>query len=230
MAAPADTLVTILLATGNKDKVRELKPMLEGISPRYRVLTLAEAGIALDVEETEPTLEGNAMLKAEAIFEHARHTAPYLITLADDTGLEVDALQGEPGVYSARFAPVAAGSTPTYAENVAHLLARMEGMSDRRARFRTVIALKGIVPAPEGSRQFTHTAEGIVQGSITLEPQGEGGFGYDPLFLVEGEKRTFAAMDAEEKNALSHRGRALRAAVRFLGRLAEKMDENGEGR
>ena len=216
MTATAENRITIVLATANRDKVKELRPLLEKISPLFNVMTLQELGVEVEIEETEETLEGNARLKARAIFALLCERFPFMIALADDTGLEVDALHGAPGVYSARFAPVADGHSPTYQENVRHLLHCMEGMTNRAARFRTVVALKGSLPSPKGSFAFEHTAEGVVQGSITQQEQGDAGFGYDPLFLVHPTAKTYAEMSTEEKNSLSHRSLAVQQAVVYL--------------
>jgi len=215
--------IDIVLATGNRDKVRELKPVLEGIHPALRVRALFELGLEADVEETEATLEGNARLKSDAIFELVRSQLNYFIALADDTGLEVDALDGAPGVYSARFAPMQPGQSPTYADNVRHLLDRMSGKRDRLARFRTVIAMKGRLPsATSVEAMIDETVEGNVEGVITETAVGESGFGYDPVFMPAGTGKTFAQLTIDEKNAISHRGRAVQAAVRRIRQLLEQ--------
>lgn len=212
--------IDIVLATGNKDKVRELRPVLETIDPAIRVWSLVDLGLDPEIDETEPTLEGNARLKAQAIFSLVESRFEWLIALADDTGLEVTALDGAPGVRSARFAPVPAGSTPTYADNVSHLLRLMSGKSDRSARFRTVIAMKGRLPSPDGTiTKIDETADGSIEGTITSQPYGNGGFGYDPLFMPSGMEKTFAEIGLEEKNAISHRGRAIQAAVQRIREL-----------
>ncbi len=216
MPATAENCITIVLATANRDKVKELRPLLETISPLFNVVTLHELGVEVEIEETEETLEGNALLKARAIFALLSVRFPFMIALADDTGLEVEALHGAPGVYSARFAPVADGQAPTYQDNVRHLLYCMEGMTNREARFRTVVALKGTLPSPEGSFSFEHTAEGVVKGSITRKEQGDKGFGYDPLFLVQTTGKTYAQMSMTEKNRLSHRSLAVQQAISYL--------------
>ena len=216
MPETAENHITIVLATANRDKVKELRPLLESISPLFNVVTLQELDVEVEIEETEETLEGNARLKARAIFDLLSGRFPFMIALADDTGLEVEALHGAPGVYSARFAPVADGLAPTYQENVLHLLHCMEGMTNRAARFRTVVALKGTLPSPEGNFSFEHTAEGVVPGSITLAEQGDAGFGYDPLFLVHPTAKTYAEMSTAEKNSLSHRSLAVQQAVVYL--------------
>ncbi len=222
MPASDDNRIKVVLATANRDKVKELRPLLEGISPLLCVVTLPELGIEVEVEETEETLEGNALLKARAIFELLSERFPAMIALADDTGLEVEALNGAPGVYSARFAPANEGSSPTYEENVHHLLHCMDGISNREARFRTIVALKGSLPTESGAFRFEHTAEGSVAGSITLEKKGVGGFGYDPLFRVTSTGKTYAEMSTAEKNTLSHRSLAVQQAVLYLKDLLER--------
>ena len=212
--------ITIILATGNRDKVKELRPLLEHISPIITVVTLPELGVSVDVEETEETLEGNALLKARAIFSLLENRFPFLIALADDTGLEVAALDGAPGVYSARYAPTADGTAPTYSDNVNHLLKNMEGKEERSACFRSVIALKGRIPMGDSKAfAFEQTAAGEVHGSITQEPFGDGGFGYDPVFYVEATSKTYAQMSIAEKNSMSHRARAVQQAITKLRTL-----------
>ena len=189
---------TLVLATANPDKAQELAALLEGFDVVPR-----PAGLP-DVEETEDTLEGNARLKALAVLRATGQAA-----VADDTGLEVDALGGRPGVYAARYA----GPGATYADNVAKLLEELAGVAApaRTARFRTV----AVARFPDG-REIV--AEGSVEGTIAEAPVGEGGFGYDPVFVpAGGDGRTFAQMTRAEKAEVSHRGRALRAlAVALL--------------
>lgn len=189
----------IVLATHNRGKVAEMQTLLSGVP--VEVVSVLEWPDAPIVEEDGETLEANARKKAEAV---AAHTG--LPALADDTGLEVEALGGRPGVYSARFA----GPEADDAANRAHLLAEMEGVSERAARFRTVLAFceKGGVTYFEGS----------CSGRLLEEERGSEGFGYDALFVPEGEERTFAEMSKVEKNVLSHRGRALRAFLTYLAR------------
>ncbi|GIU92226.1 MAG: non-canonical purine NTP pyrophosphatase [Acidimicrobiia bacterium] len=194
----------LVVASKNPDKIAEVEDILMGqglVGELVRGLTWA------DVPETGATLEENALLKARAV---SRETG--LPALADDTGLEVVALGGRPGVYSARYA----GEDATYADNVSKLLAEMAAAVDRRARFRTVVAL--VEPSGE-----TWTAEGVLAGEITREPRGDGGFGYDPVFEVEG--RTLAELTPEEKNRISHRARALRALAE---RLSKDSPDGGE--
>jgi XTP/dITP diphosphohydrolase len=189
--------VRLVTASANPDKVAEIAAILEPVG-----LTLAPRPAEVgEVVEDAPNLEGNARLKAVAICEAAGEPA-----VADDTGLEVDALGRAPGVRSARYA----GDGATYAENVEHLLDELARVgafdaTQRRARFRTV----AVVCFPDGTEVV---ADGAVQGTIAPEPRGEAGFGYDPVFVPDGGGgRTFAEMTAEEKHALSHRGRAFRA-------------------
>jgi XTP/dITP diphosphohydrolase len=191
------------LATGNPDKVAEIRAILvEALGPDVE-LVADDSG----VEETGATLEENARLKAGTICDLRGEPA-----LADDTGLEVDVLRGAPGVRSARFA----GPHATYADNVAKLLDELAGCdpSRRTARFVTV----AIARFPDGEEVL---ARGAVEGAITDRPRGEGGFGYDPVFVPdEGDGRTFAEMSAHEKHALSHRGRAFRALAALLAARA----------
>ncbi len=189
-----------VLASANPDKAAEIAAILDGFEVLPRPTDIP------DVEETGETLEANARLKAAALVDATGEAA-----VADDTGLEVAALGGVPGVFSARYAGVGA----TYTDNVAKLLAALDGERDRRARFRTV----AIALFPDGREVM---AEGLVDGEITTERRGSGGFGYDPVFAPEGgDGRTFAQMTAAEKNAVSHRGRAFRA-------LAEELESAGE--
>ena len=190
----------VVVATANPDKVREIKAILAGSG----VVLVPRPPEVPDVEETGETLEDNARLKAKALAE-----ATGLPALADDTGLEVAALGGAPGVRSARYA----GPGATYEDNVWALLAALAHAADddRRARFRTVALLRH----PDGREV---AAEGAVDGSIALAPRGEGGFGYDPVFVpADGDGRTFAEMSPEERNDLSHRGRAFRVLAEELG-------------
>jgi XTP/dITP diphosphohydrolase len=180
----------VVVASKNSDKIREVEAVLARMEHPWEIVRGLDWP---DVDETELTLEGNAVLKAVAVAE-----ATGLPALADDTGLEVDVLDGRPGVFSARFA----GPEATYDQNVDRLLADLGGVADRSARFRTAIAF--IVP---GCAPII--VEGVVEGTITDERRGEGGFGYDPIFAVGG--RTYAEMADDEKNEMSHRARALQA-------------------
>jgi XTP/dITP diphosphohydrolase len=189
--------VRLVLATANPDKARELAALLDGFDVVLRPSDLP------DVEETADTLEGNARLKAVAVMEATGDLA-----VADDTGLEVDALGGRPGVYAARYA----GPGATYDDNVAKLLDELAGVDpgQRTARFRTV----AVALFPDG-REIV--ADGAVSGVIAGSPRGGEGFGYDPLFVPdEAPGRTMAELTDEEKDAISHRGRAARALLAWL--------------
>jgi XTP/dITP diphosphohydrolase len=183
-------VIRFVLATANPDKAAEIAAILGAA-----VELVPRPDHVGEVDETGQTLEENARLKAAALV-----AATGLPAIADDTGLEVDALGGRPGVYSARFA----GPEATYSANVAKLLSEMDGRPDRTARFRTVALARW----PDGREIM---AAGEVLGTIAAAPRGDGGFGYDPVFVPDGGPRTFAEMTPAEKNALSHRGRAFRA-------------------
>ncbi len=188
----------LVLASANPDKVAEIATILgDGVDLVPRPADLP------DVVEDADTLEGNARLKAVAVAAATGGAA-----VADDTGLEVDALGGAPGVYTARFA----GEDATYADNVAKLVADLAGVptAERTARFRTV----ALAHFPDGREVVAH---GVVEGHITEAPRGPGGFGYDPVFVpADGDGRTFAEMTPDEKHAISHRGRAFRALAAAL--------------
>ena len=189
-----------VLASANPDKAREMRYVLEEVG----VELVPRPSDVPDVDETGATLEDNARLKAQALSD-----ATGLPAIADDTGLEVDALGRAPGVRSARYA----GEEASYADNVEKLLDEMERHKDRRARFRSV----AIARWPDGREVI---AEGLVMGTIAAEPVGDGGFGYDPVFIPdEGGGKTFAEMERAEKHAISHRGRSLRALAEQLAKL-----------
>ena len=190
----------LLLGTNNQAKVREYRSLLLDLD--YELVTLAEQGIAVEVDEAGDSLEENARLKATVIAEKSR-----LLTLADDSGLEVDSLGGEPGRLSARYA----GEYATDAERIVYLLKRMNGVpwENRTARFRCVIALA----TPEGKVEL---CTGECYGYITYEPHGEHGFGYDPIFYLPELDKTMAELPLEQKNEISHRGRAARKAEKVL--------------
>lgn len=188
----------LCFATNNAHKLSEIRAMLR---ENLTIVSLADIGCFEDLAETQPTLEGNSLQKAAYVYEQ------YAISVfADDTGLEIEALHGEPGVVSARYA----GPERDHEANISLVLQKLAGKPNRAARFRTVITL--IV---EGNiRRF----EGIVKGRITSERKGTAGFGYDPVFVPEGYECTFAEMEVTEKNAISHRGRAVRKLTDFLNR------------
>ncbi len=193
----------LLLGTNNRAKVREYCSLLSDLP--YRLVTLAEQGIEIDVEEVGESLEENARLKATAI---ARQSG--LLTLADDSGLEVDALGGEPGRLSARYA----GENASDMDRIRYLLARLEGVpwEKRTACFRCIIA----VASPGGRVEF---CSGECAGYIAFSPRGEHGFGYDPVFYLPELDRTMAELTPTQKNKVSHRARAARKVTRALQRL-----------
>lgn len=186
----------IVFATNNAHKLAEVQAVL---GPDYELVTPRDCGVTEEIPETQPTLEGNASQKA-----HYLHARTGLDCFADDTGLEVAALGGAPGVRSARYAT----DGHDFAANNRLLLANLAGASDRRARFRTVVSLL------RGGEE--RLFEGIVEGRIVERERGGEGFGYDPLFVPDGFDRTFAEMSAEEKNAVSHRARAVRKLADYL--------------
>ncbi len=188
----------ILFATHNKHKAEEIA---QQCGAEYTVMTLDDMGITDEIPETADTLEGNARLKAQ--FLHRRYGVP---CFADDTGLEVDALNGAPGVFSARYA----GPDCVAENNMQKLLSELGNRSDRTARFRTILVF-----IDENGRE--HVFEGKVEGKIGYEKQGNQGFGYDPIFMPnEAQGRTFAQMTTQEKNTISHRARAVKQFIDFL--------------
>ncbi len=186
----------LVFATNNKHKIREITDLLDD---NFRILGLADLNITEDIPEEAETLEENALFKARYVHERSG-----LNVFADDTGLEVTALGGAPGVYSARYA----GEGKSFDDNIEKLLGAMQGADERSARFRTVIAL-----ILDGSE---YLFEGTVEGEITRDRRGTGGFGYDPVFLASGHDRTFAEIPLSEKNTISHRARAMRKLLEFL--------------
>ncbi|MBC8569260.1 XTP/dITP diphosphatase [Zongyangia hominis] len=192
----------VVIATGNPGKLKEFKRILSPYG--VEVLSQSQAGVQLDVEETGTTFEENALLKAQAVF-----AATGLPAIADDSGLVVDALDGAPGVYTARYA----GEHATDDENIQKLLANMQGVGERSARFVSAICYVW-------GEEKSLTTRGECEGSIGFTKRGDGGFGYDPIFMV-GEK-SFAQLSAEEKDAISHRGKALRLFLEAFGRLMEE--------
>jgi XTP/dITP diphosphohydrolase len=191
----------LVFASHNRHKTKEINELLSGV---YRVLSLDECGITDEIEETGATLDENALLKARYVFDRIHKNC-----FADDTGLEVESLNGRPGVYSARYA----GPQKNSSDNIGLLLKELEGHANRKARFRTVVAL--ILNGKE------YLFEGVVEGSIALACAGEEGFGYDPVFIPDGSNRTFAQMSSAEKNAISHRARAVELLVGFLRQTGE---------
>lgn len=189
----------IVFATGNKNKVKEVNEVLPA---SISIIGLKEIGCREDLPETSPTLEGNALQKARYVFDHFG-----VDCFSEDTGLEVDALDGAPGVYTARYA--GPGCNPD--DNIDLLLKNLSGINNRKARFKTIIAL--ILNGEE------YLFEGIAAGEIGLQRQGNGGFGYDPVFIPDGFETSFAQMESEEKNKISHRGKAVEKLVSFLEKI-----------
>lgn len=187
----------IFLASGNRHKIEELRQMLSPLGIDLK--STMDVDDAEEVVEDLPTLEGNALKKAR--YWHRKTGVP---SLSDDTGLEVDALEGAPGVYSARYA----GENVSYDDNVNKLLGELEGVANRSARFRTVMAFV------TGEEEYLF--EGICEGKIIAEKKGKKGFGYDPVFVPEEYEKTFAELSSTEKNRISHRGRALQKFIEFI--------------
>jgi len=186
----------LVFATNNKDKIKEVKALLGN---DIDILSLADINCAEEIEETEATIEGNAKLKADYITKKYGYDC-----FADDTGLEVDALNGEPGVMSARYA----GENVTYEDNVQKMLGEMSGKTSRKAQFRTVIALN--------LKDKQYLFEGMCKGEILEQEQGDRGFGYDPIFKPYGFDKSFAEMSLSEKGEISHRGIAVKKLIEFL--------------
>jgi len=186
----------LVFATNNQNKVNEIKSLLgEGIE----IVSLKDIGCNEELPETQETLEGNALQKARYVADNYNVNC-----FADDTGLEVDSLNGAPGVYSARYA----GEQCTAEDNMTKILSELEGKENRKAKFRTIVAL--ILNGKE------HSFEGKIDGSITRSKSGSDGFGYDPIFQPNGFDITFSEMSMAEKNAISHRGKAVAKLVAFL--------------
>jgi XTP/dITP diphosphohydrolase len=186
----------IIFATGNQHKLKEATAALKN---KFELVNLKDVGITEDIPENENTIKGNAIAKMKYVVEKTGQNC-----FADDTGLEVEALNGEPGVYSARYA----GEHCSFQDNVDKLLKNLEGIENRNARFVTVIALH-----LDGEE---HYFEGVVEGVITKNPSGTDGFGYDPIFKPNNYDITFSEMPLDEKNKISHRGRALQKLSDFL--------------
>ena len=197
----------IVFATNNAHKLSEIRQIL---GDSVEVLSLADIGCHVDIPETADTLEGNALQKAQHVVDHY-----HISCFADDTGLEVDALNGEPGIYSARYA----GEGHDSEANMTKLLNKLGENNNRKARFRTVIALLLV----KGDEIEQHLFEGIVNGTIIRERKGTAGFGYDPIFQPDGYDATFAEMGNEMKNTISHRAKAVRKLVEFLKNSSQKI-------
>ena len=198
----------IVFATNNQHKLQEIRDIL---GSEFEIVSLKDIGCDVDIPETGNTLEENAMQKAQYVYDHDN-----LSCFADDTGLEVEALNGEPGVHSARYAE---GNDHDSEANMAKLLRNLEGKDNRKARFRTVIALiqkQDVCPCGCTSIKKVNRFEGIVDGSIATEKHGTAGFGYDPIFVPEGYDKSFAELGESIKNGISHRARAVAKLAEYL--------------
>ena len=190
------TKIDLLFATSNKNKVIEIKKVLP---KEFNIKSLDDIGFCEEVPENENTIEGNAIFKANYIYKKYN-----LNVFADDTGLEVDSLNGKPGVHSARYAGISKNS----ADNINKLLKKLKNKKNRKARFKTIIALI--------LNSKIHTFEGVVEGIITKKPKGDNGFGYDPVFIPRGYTKTFGELSIEEKNSISHRSLAMNKLIDFI--------------
>ena len=198
----------IVFATNNQHKLQEIRDIL---GSDFEVVSLKEIGCDVDIPETGNTLEENALQKAQYVYDHY-----HISCFADDTGLEVEALDGAPGVHSARYAE---GTDHDSEANMAKLLRELDGKENRQARFRTVICYiekKDVCPCSCTSIKKVHQFEGIVKGRIATEKHGTEGFGYDPIFVPEGYDKSFAELGEEVKNGISHRARAVAKLVEYL--------------
>lgn len=198
----------IVFATNNQHKLQEIRDIL---GSEFEIVSLKDIGCDVDIPETGNTLEDNAMQKAQYVYDHYN-----LSCFADDTGLEVEALNGEPGVHSARYAE---GTDHDSEANMAKLLRNLKGKDNRKARFRTVIALiqkQDVCPCGCTSIKKVNRFEGIVDGSIATEKHGTAGFGYDPIFVPEGYDKSFAELGESIKNGISHRARAVAKLAEYL--------------
>lgn len=189
----------LVFATNNLHKLEEIRKIT---TDSIQIVSLKDCGFNSDIEETKDSLEGNAKLKAETVFMATGHPC-----FADDTGLFVNALDGAPGIYSARFA----GENAKDQDNVQLLLKKLEGVADRSAHFKTVISLV--------TEKENYLFCGEIHGTITEQPIGENGFGYDPVFIPEGFDQTFAQLDSSIKNKISHRAKATAALIEFINQL-----------
>ena len=188
----------LVFATGNLNKIKEINEIL-GEKSKFEIIPMSEIGVSEDIPETSPTIEGNALQKARYL--HERY---HIDCFSEDTGLEIDSLNGEPGVLSARYA----GEDKNAEANIQLVLKKLASSANRKARFRTVIAL--II------NNIEHTFEGIVEGNIDTKKTGDGGFGYDPVFIPDGFELSFGMLGATIKNQISHRGKATKKLVAFL--------------
>lgn len=200
----------IVFATGNAGKLREIQQIMEG----YEIVSMKEAGANINIEETGTTFEENSLIKAKAVWDVTGG-----IVLADDSGLEIDALNGEPGIYSARYM----GEDTSYDIKNANLIQRLDGVPEEKRTARFVCAISAVFPNGE-----TETVKGVMEGIIGHEIQGENGFGYDPIFILPKYGTTTAQLTMEQKNLESHRGKALRLMREIILRRADSEDSGSE--
>lgn len=194
--------ISIVFATGNPNKVKEVNELLDdGI----KIVSLEAIGCQEDIPETQPTIEGNALQKARYVVDNYK-----VDCFAEDTGLEIEALNGEPGVFSARYA----GEQRDSEANMALVLEKLSNQDNRKAHFKTVVALS------LNGKEYLF--EGIAKGEISIKKDGEKGFGYDPIFIPEGFDKSFAQMTSIEKNAISHRGKAINKLKKFLNEIGNQ--------
>lgn len=186
----------LVFASNNKNKIKEIQQL---VPEHIKVVSLEDIGCDVDIPETAHTIEGNAILKASYVTQHYGYPC-----FADDSGLEIDALNGEPGVYSARYA----GKQRNDDDNINKVLTKLENETNRKANFKTVIALH--INGEE------HLFTGIIKGTILTEKRGTNGFGYDPIFMADDHSKTFAELTLEEKAGISHRGKAVKQLISFL--------------
>ena len=217
--------MVLVFASNNKHKLEEVRAMMPA---GIEVLSLKDIGFEAEIEETGETLEENSCIKAQAVAAFIKVKGEKLKVkgidgvFADDTGLEIDALGGKPGVYTARWYQMEGerlkvkGEREIFAANRAKALRELEGKEDRGAQFRTVITLIRLEDGASHLQDATLQVEGVVRGEIAKEEYGEGGFGYDPVFIPEGYDKTFGELPAEVKNSISHRSRAIEALVNAL--------------
>lgn len=189
-------MIPLVFASNNANKIKEIQQL---VPPQIQILSLKDIGCDVDIPETADTIEGNAILKADYVTKHYGYAC-----FADDSGLEIDALNGAPGVYSARYA----GSQRNDDDNMNKVLEKLQNETNRKANFKTVIALN-----MNGEQ---HLFTGIINGEIIHEKRGTNGFGYDPVFVADGYQKTFAELTMEEKSTISHRGKAVKQLVSFL--------------
>lgn len=212
MRVGMDIMMKIIAATGNKDKVKEIKEILQDMA--VCVVTMKEAGLSQEAEENGTTFLENAVIKAEAVAGKAAESGEWkdAVVMADDSGLVIDALNGEPGIYSARYL----GHETSYREKNADLIKRLEGVPEEKRSARFICAIAAVCP---GGKVLT--AEAAMEGRIGYEEQGENGFGYDPIFYLPEAGCTSAQLSPEEKNRISHRGKALRIMRERLTELEQ---------